>query len=313
MGSDTEKELHQRFVAVCEQHTQAEVARRTGIPAHYIYRYVKGTRIPAELCSRLVEGLNINPAWLLAGQGAMSLSEVSDQVSSMAKDMTELVKAMAAVSRMKLGSLTGKERNRIFRELSETLAAYEALRNDLRRKTRPYLEELLQDMARALEQHKLERAGELKTAIEQLVPLCDNEKLELDQLGLFANYHFKQLDFARALDYRRESFSRMFRNKARLTPEDARECTAFGRVLIQNGHLVEARGLLKGFRAMVESYSQGWREMHPLCMLFGWSELELGNMLEGRSLIEQSFAHMDDEHRNLTAGIVLRAALYAGK
>ena len=68
LGSDWGDDLRRRLGEVFEYYSQAEVSRRTGIPQSSLSKYASGQRIPADVCSRLVDQLGVHSEWLLTGR-----------------------------------------------------------------------------------------------------------------------------------------------------------------------------------------------------------------------------------------------------
>ena len=83
--------LQERLQFLLSSHSQADIARRTETQRMNVTRYLRGTRVPAEFCVALVEGMGVNPAWLLTGEGNPYLADLSGATRSMASDMVQLV------------------------------------------------------------------------------------------------------------------------------------------------------------------------------------------------------------------------------
>ena len=135
-NAERAEQIQQRLIELAEQHSQADIARKTEFSRNNVSRYVNGTRMPIEFAAALVEGLGVNPAWLLTGEGTAYLSDINSGTQEMAGDLLALVDAMAAVNRMRLGSLTGKHHLGVLRELNETLKKHEGLRDRLNKHSR---------------------------------------------------------------------------------------------------------------------------------------------------------------------------------
>ena len=125
IDSTSAEAVRGRLNILTENHAQAEIARRTGFPPANVHRFLKGGKIPADFCGAVVREFGINPAWLLTGEGAPRLSDVTEGTMRMAGNVLELVEAMSAVARMRLGSLTGKHHLRVLRELNDALEDHE--------------------------------------------------------------------------------------------------------------------------------------------------------------------------------------------
>jgi hypothetical protein len=163
-----------RLRQLARQHSQSEIARRTGTPVTSVNRYVQGGKVPAEFFAALVQTMGVNPSWLLIGEGAPSLSEVPKGVGDMAGELLSMVKAMNAVAQMRLGSLAGQEHARMLRELNDALQRYEDLRSRINRRSGPIVAELQQVYGAAINQHDFARTEELRGALTQILRLNDD-------------------------------------------------------------------------------------------------------------------------------------------
>jgi transcriptional regulator with XRE-family HTH domain len=202
MRADTKTDsgIRQRFAELVAKHTQSEIARATGTPISSVNRYMHGARIPADFCAALVRGLGVNPSWLLAGEGSPSLSDVPDNVSGMADELISMVRAMGEVSRMRLGSLTGKHHLRVLRELSDALGRHEELRLSLREQLGPFVKELLASYRAAIHRYDATTAADLRKALEQVFRFHDvpQDRREFDLHRAHEAYIGGDLDAALA-------------------------------------------------------------------------------------------------------------------
>ena len=83
---------------MADEHTQREIARRTGTAHTNVSAYLKGTKMPARFCVELARTLGVNLNWLLLGEGAPYLSDVKAETGETASDMLDLVQAMNSVN-----------------------------------------------------------------------------------------------------------------------------------------------------------------------------------------------------------------------
>lgn len=130
------KALQSRLNEFARAYSRAEIARKTETSVVNVSRYLKGTRVPAEFCMALVRQFGVNANWLLAGQGSLFVSDLATQHGQMAGDLLELVEAMSAVAKMRLGSIAGRDHMKLLRQLNDSLGTYERLREKLNQQSK---------------------------------------------------------------------------------------------------------------------------------------------------------------------------------
>ena len=62
------------------EHGGPELARRLNLPARTWYNYESGVTVPAEVLLGFIDQTNVNPAWLLAGEGDRYRRGIEDQI-----------------------------------------------------------------------------------------------------------------------------------------------------------------------------------------------------------------------------------------
>ncbi|MCL4732125.1 MAG: helix-turn-helix transcriptional regulator, partial [Planctomycetes bacterium] len=191
--------LRARLAQLARGRTKAEIARKTGTSITNVARYLAGTRMPTEFSVAVIKGLGVNPAWWLVGEGTPYVADITAGTTAMAGNLLELVEAMSAVSRMRLGALAQKNHLKVLRELNDALGTYERLRDRLNQQSRGIFEQLLADLDRSLENFKVQPAAELLKAAQQVARLCDAPDLHRQLLVQQARYYYAQVDFERAL------------------------------------------------------------------------------------------------------------------
>src|SRR5262249_23134091 len=157
-----------------KSHNQAEIARKTGVSPANVNRYLRQNRIPASFCASLVNGLGVNPAWLLAGEGTPFLADVGASNEKLAGNLLALLQAMSNVAPMRLGSLAGKKGLSVLRELNDALLSYERLKSRLNEQSRDIFAQVLKDWRAAINDRQEERAIALRKAAEQVSRLCED-------------------------------------------------------------------------------------------------------------------------------------------
>jgi transcriptional regulator with XRE-family HTH domain len=301
-----------RLRALLDGRSQADVARKTGQLRNNVSRYARGAKIPIEFGAALVRGLGVNPAWLLLGEGAPFLSDVTATTVKAAEDLLELVEAMSAVARMQLGSLTGKHHLKVLRELSDALASYERLRQDLNTRTAPIFRQVLADYWKALEKWDFERADDLRKAASQVARLSDDEKLAAEFDRTRAYHAYLQHDEAQAIALQRRVFQRMLPASTLLDDRSLREAFNFATTLQGSSRMQEALRVCKGVLLMAPDESRGTPILRFISALCGFVEMELGDIRSGLARIQASFPQPDERMRPSQQSMLLHCLMYSG-
>jgi hypothetical protein len=206
--TESREAIRERLNALIERFPQAEVARRTGNAPANIHRYLHEGKIPAELCALLVSEFQVNPAWLLTGEGGMLLADVSGATRKVSHDLLGLVESMNAVARMRLGSVTANPGRRELLDLHDALESFERLREKLNQSSRPAFKAMLDELEAALGQSDLARAATLLASSTQLSRLCRDEPLNERFDALSATQAYMSGRVAESLAFERRVFSR---------------------------------------------------------------------------------------------------------
>ncbi|MCK6439250.1 MAG: helix-turn-helix domain-containing protein [Planctomycetes bacterium] len=304
--------IRQRLNQLCDHINQAEIARKVGTTRNNVSRYLRGTRVPIEFGAALVKNAGVNPAWLLTGEGAPFLSDIAAGAGETASNIVELVQAMTNISKMRLGALTGKAHAKMVNELNTALGAYETVRKQLNERVTATYRELLVEFDAAVNASELKRADFLKTALDQVSRLCDDDELDSRLVAVSAAYEFKKLRFERAMDLQRESFTRALRKGTRVTEADCLDACNFAHVLFKNGLMGESRAVCRAMLALTGRRGKEWQVRRLLSMLTGWLDIESGSLHRGAARIGQAFSGMTQHYQDQYRGIPLRAQLYLG-
>lgn len=274
---DRRDQVAQRLNTLAERYSQSEIARKTGASRNNINRYLHGTRMPTEVASALVDGLGVNPVWLLTGEGATYLTDVTGDISRSAGDLLELVKAMNAVAQMRMGSLAGKHHLTVLRELNDALGDFERLREGLDERTAPIMKEMLTRYRAALEKRELDLADDLRSALLQVSRICHDEALHEEFLREQAWHETYFGDREVAVQLQREIFRRVFTRSHRLTDElcvEARDIVTF---VGASGRIREALRIGHSVLAMADG-DEDSDDFHVLNNTVAHGELAAGRM-----------------------------------
>lgn len=290
----------------------SEVARRTGTPFASLHRYFHGTKVPAEFLAALARAFEVNPVWLLHGEGAPLLADVSATNARLGGDLLELVEAMNAVTRMRLGALTGKHHLKVLRELSDAMQRFADLRGRLDQQSQPIFRELLSEFDKQLRRRQLDRAAELRKALDQVSRLSANEVLleHFEYLqGLQAHM---ERDFETAIAFHRRSMMRALARGADFTPEAAEHGNNFVIALRDYGRMDEAHRFAEAMLALMRGRqeladAEAWVEAFA-----GAIEVDLLRVGDGLARVNKVLPRVIYDLRREGAGIWVRPSLWAG-
>ncbi|MCA8912637.1 MAG: helix-turn-helix transcriptional regulator [Planctomycetes bacterium] len=311
MSDSPNEGLRQRLAQVAERYSQSEIARRTGTPRNNVCRYLRGTKMPLEFGVALSEELGINPTWLLRGEGAPWLADAGVHNEKMAGDLLELVEAMNAVARMRLGSLTGKHHLRVLRELNDALLRYEGLREQLNVKTSPIFEELIGQYQQALGGLQLDRSDDLRRALTQLARLNDDAELRT-RFDAFRAYHEYILGHAsESIDIQRDV---LFHSLSRggVTEQSLDEAYNLAMSLYRLFRHPEACRILKATFDLMPPGLESAPQAIRVEGLLGVLEIDMGDVPQGFARLQRAAAFQPELYLGHSGGFLVRAQLMLG-
>jgi hypothetical protein len=304
--------IRQRLHRLVEERSQSEIARKTGAQVAAVNRYVHGARIPAGFCSDLVRGLGVNPAWLLMGEGSQLIADVPVETARLGENLLELVEAMSAVSRMLLGSLTGKDNRKVLRQLNEALLAHERLRDDLNERSRPVFERILADLQKALDALDLERARDLRKAADQIARLCDDEDLTRRYLRTCAFHEFQLKRSDRFLDAQRKVFLRSLPDGSLFSEQACDEARRIVVALVQMNRIREAGRICRAVRALAGKEGRNWPAWARLENTYSVILAETGHLRKAIDQMQRAIPRLDGMYRKVSEAALVRLLLLAG-
>lgn len=288
--SEIEQRIRARLRELTARHPQAEIARKAGISKANVHRYLNKNRIPASLCSAIIENLGVNANWLMTGRGQAPRADKAppEPAGANAASLMELVESMNHAARLNLGALTDKRELKAARELSDTLQRYELTRARLSNLSRDVLRRVLDDWWIAYREMKSERCRTLRESASQLMRLCDDEALRLELLELEAQTEATFGDERKALEQYRHVVTLTL-----LRPQGLDD-TGVGRVNLFLG-MAESRGLLREALRMgratlelVRGTKIGPRPLSVLYMNIGSHSLDLGEIDDAMNALRLS-------------------------
>lgn len=288
--------LRDRLKALASRFGQAEIARRTDTAPANIHRYLREGKVPVDFCAALVSEFEVSPIWLIEGRGGMLRSDVRKPIADMGGDLLELVETMNAVSRMRIGAVAGQHDRKTLRELSESMDAFDRLRERLNVHTRPLLQGVLDEWEEALIRMEMDRASSLQLTAQQLSRLTTDETL-LERLDTAeGNHAYLLADLERAVSFERRVFARRIR-EGRIGSEQA---LAKARNLImsirETGRLEESRRLAQTVLALA---SDEWRDselVNQIRVFEGHLDCDLGSLRSGLEKMIASYAFVREDH-----------------
>jgi hypothetical protein len=308
-----DEEIRERLRTLVKTRSQSDLARKTNTLVSTVNRYLKATKIPGEFCTAVINGLGVNPAWLMTGEGTPFLADVSAGTSEMATNLLELVEAMNQVAKMKLGALTGQHHLKVLRELNDALERYEALRAILNKRTRSVFRELLDSLRKALQDMDHQRAAEVRKAALQVSRLCDDPQLSVEFDGLQEFYEHIFGDQVKALELSRKVFVKSLA-ASDVTMDKDHAALAINLVvsLHRADRCREARRICRATLALYEDVGSDWGRYKQLMALHSVLNIELGNMREGLRDLHDTYPVLPDQMKRQFSGKLVESMLLSG-
>ena len=302
--------IHTRFRRLLRRFSQAEISRRTGIPQSSLSRYLNGQKVPADVCTRLVEGLGVRADWLLTGNGPMYDDALNESTVEEGAALNRLLARLASVSREARAELSGSDPE-LFRTLGERVDVVRELREHLSRDTRPILQELIEQIAQRAQAGEYATAESLLETCKRLIALNDEpdlafflkdrEAFVLQATGRISEY----------IAARRQVVCQVF-GEVRLPPQHQ---VAMENNLIvalrQGGYLREAHRLARAF-CELHSQHQDLEEYWVLRVASGVLDLDCGDIERGVRELQESLPRVVAPFRDAHYGFVLVAHLFQG-
>ncbi len=282
--------LRARLAHIAKGRTKAEIARKTNTSITNVVRYLAGTRMLTEFSVAVIKGLGVNPAWWLAGEGTPWLADITAGTGNMAGNVLELVEAMNAVSRMRLGALAQKTHLKVLRELNDALGTYDRLRAKLNVQSRGMFEQLLGDLTRSLDKFKVNPAGELLKAAQQVARLCDDPQLHRQLLVQQARFHYTQLDFEQALACQRRLVMLLLSQDGQPDEAGCQNAVNLVLTLFTLARYDQALRSCEAALQLMPAQARQWTARTVLVFLKGRLLAEQGDLLPGLALMTGELA-----------------------
>lgn len=255
--ADYNTELRKRLKFLVNHFGQAEVARRTTTAPSTLSRYLRDTRIPAEFVARAVEALELRPSWLLHGEEPPFASAVTEKSAEMASNLLEIVRAMQATSRMRIGAVFGSSDLRKLDELNKALHELNTLRHKLRAEFEDQYHALLESVHLTLARPDMSGADRLLRAAEVFAELCPDEDLKGLLRSCQSYYELRQGRPEQAL---RPHSQLLYWTLGELGPQDKttfRHAINHVMLLVRLERRPEALRVCRAFGALAEALPEG--------------------------------------------------------
>lgn len=304
--------LRSRLQVVLKQHSQAEVARRTGHSLSNVNRYATGTRMPASFMSALVTELGVNPTWLLKGEGEPHSADISGKAEERATDLLEIVKAMSAVTQMRLGSLTTRHHLKVLKELNESFNRYEVLQKRLNEHSRELFKQMMDDLANALDNMDLDRAERLRESALQVSKLCDDFDLNYDFFQYQARVEFGKGRPEKAAELMRKQFLFSMMRTGKMAARDLDNIMRFSISVASQHREKEGVRIMRSGLALLSAEQYKWPAVSYIEFLIGHFTVLSGDLRSGMATMQRHFPNISVESRKSVCETYLaNAMLYA--
>lgn len=302
--------VRQRLRVLAARFPQAEIARRTGTSPANVHRYLRVGKVPVSFCAALVREFQVNPAWLLTGEGGVLLSDVRAPVQQLGGDMLELVETMGAVTRMRLGELAARPDQKTLRSLGESLDSLERMRHTLNKRAGPLLQGTLTELQRSFGPMQMDRAGNLIETARKLSRLTMDDAL-LEQLDAAeSTYHYLTARVESALEFERRVFARRTRAGVIRSGPELNSTLQFTMLLRETGRLREGRRVCRAVLALAaESADDPTYKVMQL--LEANLCVELGDLAEGLGTTVRVFPTLTQDRFGV-GPLYTRAMLLSG-
>ncbi|MCC6574660.1 MAG: helix-turn-helix transcriptional regulator [Planctomycetes bacterium] len=310
--ADLDNGIRERLRTLLERYPQAEIARRCGTTPSNISRYLRDTKIPAELCAAAVNGLGINPVWLLSGEGAPLLSDVSAGTAQMGAGVLQLVEAMNAVARIRLGALAGKQHAQTLRELNDALVIYEKLKQQLSSHSRPTFKELINGLSSAAEASDWKRYDQHVAALDQISRLSEDNDLKMEFMSMKAYSELIRGNAIKASEVQRQVFAAMLANNTRFNIATFDHAKRLGMTLEWLGRSEDAIGIWKAAIALAGRDGRRWLTYAMTRFMMGASTVRLGKLRKGLAIMQRIWPKIPPERQNQLCHVLAYDMLLAG-
>lgn len=307
--SNTDEQLRARLQTIVDGSTQAEVARKTGTSMANVNRYLKGTRMPASFCTALVEGLNINPAWLLSGEGMPKIEDVTAGTAKMAGDILELVEAMNAVTQMRLGALTGRHHQKVLRELNDALIRMDTLRERLDEYSSDIFRKLLDDLGDALARMNLDRARDIQKAAAQVSRLSTDPAMQRDYIRKSTHIAYLSNEHEANLGLLRKVFFQALMGDD-LTEDEAQDAGRYALTLAQLNRRAEAERYTRAIIVLLDD--KDWPVLYWTRFSLAILMLDQGRVAEALPIMQENIGHITGVRRAGAQANIGQAMLMLG-
>ncbi len=303
--------LRGRLRLLAEQHSQNEIARRTGAGKANVHRYLRAGRVPADFLQRLIHAFGLNPAWLLVGRGEMLEARVSEAAAAESQQLLELVVKLNAVGHERLGAM-GEAPARMVRELDDALARNQELQKRIMERARPVFVKLLNEYRVLIGEHRHQETAEVLPALRQLVKLTQSPSMQANVDMLEAVQCFFEGDYTRQRELHRSALAALL-NAGRLRDAQFMRLTYNTCVgLASAGRLSESARLADAVLQLADSEPPRWVEDWLLRVPRAILDMQTGRLGPALNELSRVVAVCDRELADNLRDALLFAGFLAG-
>lgn len=293
---DYDHELRDRLALIKVTIPQAEIARRTGTARGNVFRYLNGTKMPADFLCALVDKLGVNPNWLHLGEGTPFLTDVGSTTAESASDMLEMVQAMNAALKLRFGAIAGQDRVKVLRKLDESIRLHNDYQTKLDERLRPLFDSLLTDLDKNIASQNITVTRPAYESAVQVAGLCRDAALQKRFLQLKGQYLSLAGDLNGAVACENYRILAEFEQAGHITDDILGAAGANVAALASMGRLREARRIGRAMLSLGEE-CHDQPSYHALVCTVASVEANLGNMRRGASLMMRSFHRLPEQRQ----------------
>jgi transcriptional regulator with XRE-family HTH domain len=304
--------LRERLRQVAERFSQAEIARRAGVSRANVHRYLKAGKVPVDFAAALVREFGVSPSWLLAGEGAMLASQVTQEAAEESRRLLEVVLKLNAVGHEKLAALRDDNMGRGMRALSDALARHEQLRAKLSERAKPLYTKLLNETRDALAATHVQAAEVSLAGAAQLDRIINQPQLTAARNMLEGTLATYLGDFERQRRNHLGALGALMQTGRLRDRQFLRTCYNYCAGLGNAGRLHEAARTADGLLMLAGKDPPEWAEDWLLQVPRAYLLLNTNRLIEALPVLARVMAACTDEVRPYVKDLLAMAHFLAG-
>ena len=311
--SDENEAIRARLKVVLDRHSKAAIARKTNTSDVNVGRYIRGTQIPAGFLAALVKSLGVNPVWLLQGEGTPFLFDTDQKQKTveLGSEMLQLVEAMTAVSRMKLGAISSSDYAKLLRELDDSLRVHKRVKDKLDARSRPTFKKLLDDLGKAMGDRDLGRAKEIRKVAQRISDFCADGELMSEFAEHQAHLEMRLHKPRAALDYYKQVLLHLVVAGRFPDREGFEKISRYTSLLWAEGRVVDALRTSEAVLALAGEEARQWPEWAVVIINNAEALLELGQLDEAMARLHRSISRLAGDRQVKAKATLVKGLLYS--